>query len=203
MEMLLLILGVCAVLAVAAIIYPLRHQPALAASLALVLLLGIGGLYAVLGSPRLEPVLAQHNAKMDASRKQVNTHVARVKADRNNLESWIRLGQAYASLQDWPKASAAFKQAVLLSSGQPDLIMAYARSLIMEQDGKVNDHAHESLKMVLMQKPEHEEARYYMAVRLLQDGRAAEAMAEMKSLYGSLSDDSPVKAMIDAQIGRN
>ena len=99
-------------------------------------------------------------------------------------------------------AANAYKQAVLLSGGNPVFIMAYSRALIMEADGEVTDDAKKSLDIVLVLQPENEEARYFMAVRKLQSGNSREAMTEMKELYKSLADGSPLKAMIDRQIGR-
>ena len=57
--------------------------------------------------------------------------------------------------------------------------------------------------MVLLQQPENAEARYYLTVRKLQDGKTEEAMKDMKTLYHSLPADSALKDMINRQIGRN
>jgi cytochrome c-type biogenesis protein CcmH/NrfG len=56
--------------------------------------------------------------------------------------------------------------------------------------------------MVLLQKPQHQEARYWLIVRRVQDGEGETAMKDMQSLYRSLPDDSPLKAMINRKIGR-
>lgn len=160
-------------------------------------------LYHQFGNPDILPLLDDYKANQEQAHATVISESEIIKKEPKNLEAWIRLGQAFAELRQWKPAANAFKQTVLLSEGHPDLIMSYARAMIMDEDGKVSDASKKSLEMVLLQKPEHPEAHYYMNVRLLQDGKTEEAMAAMKALYKSLPDDSPVKVMINAQIGRN
>jgi cytochrome c-type biogenesis protein CcmH/NrfG len=82
------------------------------------------------------------------------------------------------------------------------LILAYTKAQVMQADGKVTDEAKKGLEIVLMIQPENPDARYFMALRKLQDGQTSEAMGDMKALYKSLPADSPLKATIDRQIGR-
>ena len=159
-------------------------------------------LYHQFGNPDILPLLDEYHQAQEEAKNTIITESGAVKQEPKNIEAWIRLGQAFAELRQWKPAANSFKQTVLLSGGEPELIMAYARAMIMDEEGKVSDASKKSLEMVLLQKPEHPEARYYMNVRLLQDGKTEEAMKGMKELYKSLPDDSPVKAMIDAQIGR-
>jgi cytochrome c-type biogenesis protein CcmH len=125
-----------------------------------------------------------------------------VRADANNLEGWVRLGDAFIQRGQYGAAANAFKRAVLLTNGNPKLIMAYAKSMIFDAGGQVGDNAKKSLEMALLLEPENDEARYWLIVRKLQDGKQQEAMKEMKALYQSLPDGSLLKEMIDAQIGR-
>lgn len=194
---------VLALLALATMFYPVRQHRSFCVIVSCIFLVASFALYGWVGSPGIIPALEVRDAKITEAHQTILVESENIKKHGKDLESWIRLGQAYTETENWPEAAAAFKQAVVLSGGQPDLIMAYARSLIMDTGGTVGDHAKESLRMVLLQKPDHPEARYYMAVRTLQDGKTKEAMQQMKSLYRSLPDDSPVKAMIDTQIGRN
>ena len=129
-------------------------------------------------------------------------HSEQVKANPKNLEAWVGLGQDFIESGQWEAATNAFKQAVLLSNGDPLLIMAYAKSMILAENGQVSDQTKKSLEMVVLQQPQHEEARYWLIVKKLQDGKTEEAMKNMKELYSSLPDGSPVKEMIDRQIGK-
>ncbi|MGE3714491.1 MAG: tetratricopeptide repeat protein [Alphaproteobacteria bacterium] len=199
---LILPFGVTAALSALLLFYPLRSSRRLLLSAMAIFVTATLGLYHLFGAPQLVPLMMAYEQKQQEAQHVIMEESKKLQADGQNLESWIRLGQAFAHRQQWEKAAEAFKQAVLLTEGQPELIMAYTRSLIMQADGNVTDHAHESLKMVLMQMPEHEEARYYMALRTLQEGKIEDAMQQMKSLYRELPEDSPVRAMINEQIGR-
>ena len=161
------------------------------------------GLYQLFGTPQIVPMLAQRDEKLKELRTSILSSSALVKQDSKNLGAWVELGQDFIETGQFAAASNAFRHAVLLSEGNPRLILAYAKSLIMEADGKVTDDAKKALQMVLLQDKENPDARYFMALRNLQDGKMPEAMAEMKSLYRSLPDDSPLKSMINKQIGRD
>ncbi len=196
---------VCGALSVAAatvILWPARTNRRFCIIIGALFCVSALALYGWVGAPHIIPALEQYAETQAAARQVIITESAVIKKDAKNLEAWIRLGQAFAETSQWEASANAFKRSVLLSEGNPDLIMAYARALIMADGGKVNDHARKSLEMVLLQKPEHPEARYYMNVRLLQDGKTQEAMQAMKKLYHSLPEDSPVRAMIDREIGR-
>jgi len=160
------------------------------------------GLYFLWGSPKIVPLLAQRQERLVELKETIVRRSGEVKANPKNLGAWVDLGQSFMETGQFPAAANAFKQSVLLSGGNPLLIMAYAQSLIFAADGKVTDDAKKSLDMVLLQQPQNPEARYYLAVRELQDGHTQDAMKDMKELYHSLPDGSPLKGMIDREIGK-
>lgn len=184
------------------LLWPLRREKLFVIATGLFFFIAGFGLYFIVGAPRVVPLMAVRAEKMEAIKTAMLEHSAAVKANPKNLEAWVTLGQAFVETGQYAAAANAFKQAVLLSKGDPKLIMAYAKSLIMEDGGSVSDPAKKSLEMVLLQEPGHEEARYFLAVRKLQDGKTQEAMQEMKSLYRSLPNDSPLRETIDRQIGK-
>ncbi|MFO0389228.1 MAG: tetratricopeptide repeat protein [Alphaproteobacteria bacterium] len=197
-----LLVTILALVTTTVLFWQVRHKRVFCAAIAMIFLMASLALYHQFGNPDILPLLDDYKNNQEKARATVTSESETIKKDPKNLEAWIRLGQAFAELRQWKPAANAFKQTVLLSEGHPDLIMSYARAMIMDEDGKVSDASKKSLEMVLLQKPEHPEARYYMNVRLLQDGKTEDAMTAMKALYKSLPDDSPVKAMINAQIGR-
>ncbi len=165
--------------------------------------IGAFALYAVLGSPGIVPLLAARNTELAALKETIVRRSAEIKANPKNLAAWVELGQCFMETGQFSAAANALKQSVVLSHGNPLFIMAYAQALIFAADGKITDDAQKSLHMVLLQQPENPEARYYLAVRQLQDGHTQEAMKEMKELYRSLPEGSPVKEMIDRERGKN
>lgn len=190
----------CALLAV--LIWPVRRERLLAAAVTLFFFIAAFGLYFIVGAPQMVPLVEARAEKLAAVKTSMLENSEAVKANPKNLAAWIALGQDFVAVEQYAAAANAFKQAVLLSGGDAKLIFAYAKSLILSEDGKVSDHAEKSLEMVLLQEPQHAEARYFIAVRKLQDGNTEAAMQDMKSLYRSLPEGSPLKKTIDGQIGK-
>jgi cytochrome c-type biogenesis protein CcmH len=160
------------------------------------------GIYAVVGSPQLIPLLEKRQQRIVELTAEITDNLAKVKSDPKDLGAWVILGTAFLETGQMDSAVGAFKQAVVLSGGDPALILAYAKAQIMQADGKVTDDAHKGLEMVLMLQKDNPDARYFMALRKLQDGKTQDAMADMKALYHSLPDNSQIKSMINKQIGR-
>lgn len=185
------------------IFWPLRNNRLLLLIVCPVFLGGSLGVYALIGKPDIVDALHERQIRLAELTKRINHDSDAVKADPRNIEAWIRLGGSFMETTQYSAAANAFKQAVLLTGGAPELIMAYAKALIASQNGDVDEQSKKSLEMVLLQKPDHQEARYWLIVRRVQQGEGETAMADMQALYRSLADDSPLKAMINRQIGRN
>lgn len=190
-------------LVLAVLLWPARAHRRFVLAAAAVITLFACGLYAYVGAPQVVPLLEERQVRLGELKALIVEHSEKVKQNPKALESWIALGQAFGETGQYGAAANAFKQAVVLSHGEPQLILAYARSEILEAEGKVTDSAKKSLQMVVLQEPQNPEARYWLIVRKLQDGNAQEAMPEMKALYKTLPEGSPLKSMIDRQIGRN
>jgi cytochrome c-type biogenesis protein CcmH len=172
---------------------------------AMIMVFFLGGgflLYNQFGTPEILPLLAERSEKLNELKGKITASAEEVKRNPDNLKAWVELGYDFMETGQFSASSNAFKKAVYLSQGEPEFIMAYVRALIMEADGEVTEAAKKSLDILLMLQPKNEEARYYMAVWKLQSGDTENAMAEMKALYKSLPADSPVKGIIDRQIGR-
>lgn len=205
----MLLLGMTA-LALAVVLVPVLRNPALSKRqarrvagiiAALYLVLGLG-MYSWLGAPRLLPMLEHRNERVDRLMNEITDSLEKIKQDTNDLGAWVTLGTNFLETGQIDSAVGAFKQAVVVSGGEPKLILAYAKAQVMQADGTVTDDAARGLQMVLMLQPKNPDAKYLMALRKLQTGDTENAMKEMKALYHSLPEDSPVKGMIDWQIGR-
>lgn len=160
------------------------------------------GLYAWVGAPRIIDALDARQERLNELKNEIVTNLQKVKSSPNDLGAWVVLGTDFLETGQIDSAVAAFKQAVLLSNGDPALVLAYAKAQVMQADGKVTEDAAKGFNIVLMLKPENPDARYFMALYDLQNGKTQQAMQAMKTLYHSLPDDSPLKDMIDRQIGR-
>lgn len=203
---------ICVILGVALLVLMLpvwRHSNAaesdrrrfIACVCAVFLVAGVG-LYSWLGAPRIIPLIKERDEKLTDLTSRMSRYSDSVTKNPKDIASWVGLGQGFMETGQFKAAANSFKEGVILSKGDPRLILAYATALIYEADGKVTDDAKKSLEMVLVQDKENAQARYFLNVRLLQDGKTEEAMKAMKELYRSLPEGSPVKAMINQQIGK-
>lgn len=166
-------------------------------------IIGAAALYASFGSPQTVTAIVQREQQLAQIQADVDRFAELLKNDPQNLEAWLRLAESFMETGQFPAAANSYKRAVIVSKGQPQILVAYARAMILAGGGEVSDDAKKALEMALLQSPDDPLARYFMAVRMLQDGHTNEAMRSMRELYRSLPDDSPVKKMIDRQIGRN
>lgn len=155
-------------------------------------------LYSQFGTPEILPLLAEREGKLQLLKEKIVRNSEEIKSNSKNLKAWADLGDSFMETGQFSAAANAYKQCILLSDGNPALIMAYSRALIMEAEGIVTAEAKKSIEMLLSLQPENEEARYYMALYQMQSGDKQKAMVEMKELYKSLSNDSPLKDMIDS-----
>ena len=203
MVMLYVVLKALMLAALAVLLWPLgrRHRQFTLWVCALFFLGGFG-MYALVGAPEIVPLMHERDTKIAELKDVITKRASDVKANPNDLAAWVELGQSFVATSQYSAAANAFRRAVLISKGNPVLIMAYAKSLIMEADGKVTDDAKKSLEMAAMLQPKNPEPRYWLIVRQLQDGKAQEAMKAMKALYKTLPEGSPLKQQIDRQIGR-
>jgi cytochrome c-type biogenesis protein CcmH len=166
-------------------------------------LLGAAGFYALFGSPLVVELADAHAKRMAELRISIAEHSQAIKKNPKDIGAWVLLGQGLAESGQYAAAASAFKQAVVLTEGDPRIILAYAKAQIMAAEGTVTQEAKRSLDMVVLQDKENPDARYFLAIYDLQEGRTEAAMAAMKALYRGLPEDSALKATIDRQIGRN
>lgn len=171
-------------------------------SVAVFFTIGSFVLYRQFGTPEILPLLKEREEKLSALKEKIIENSEAVKKDPKDLKAWLALGDNFMESDQFSAAANAYKQGILLTQGNPATIMAYARALILAEGGTVTEEAKKSLDMLLMLEPKNEEARYFEAVYKMQSGDTKNAMQEMKELYKSLPADSPLKDMIDRQIGR-
>lgn len=160
------------------------------------------GVYYGVGAPEVVPLQAERQQRMTAIRDDITRLSQALKDHPDDARSWAELGDNFMQTGQFKGAVNAYKQAVILSKGNPRVIMAFVEGQIADAQGVVTEDAKKGLTMVLMQEPGNSKARYWSTVALLQAGKNAEAMKQMRALYQSLAEDDPVKKLIDKQIGR-
>lgn len=116
---------------------------------------------------------------------------ARMQAEPNNLDGWVKLGQAYAVLGDTKKAVDAFDQAIRLKPDDLDIKLRAVSALLSQaQAGNaLPTRAVALLQEVATLKPEEPEVLWDLGIVAARSGREGEARQTWTRLLTALPKD--------------
>ncbi len=157
-------------------------------------------LYLYLGGYRLLPEINTLQAQQKQLREAISQASEKTQQEPKNAENWALLGKLFMQSVQPEKASAAFKQAVLTSLGNPDYITDYAIALIVANQSQVSDEALKSLKMALALDPKNKRALYFLAMSKSQQGDKAGAQKIWKNLEKTLDKNDPLYLAVKEHI---
>jgi cytochrome c-type biogenesis protein CcmH len=164
-----------------------------------------GGLYWRLGSPD-QPAApfagrAAERAPMAAGdgRQQglpaVETMIARLearqKSDPDDLETFLRLGQAYALAGQFERSAATYREASARHPEVAELQSALGEALVMASGGIVGEEARAAFAKALEHDPGDPRARFYDGLAKLQRGERQLALDAWVSLIKDAPADAP------------
>ena len=176
---------------------------------AAVLLIGLptlaGGLYWQLGSPNQSAApfagraaeRAQLAAAQDRQQEgpQVEALIAQLEARLNSapddLETSVRLGQAYALAGQFERAAATYRAAVARHPDVAALHSALGEALVMASGGMVGDEARAAFERALEGDPGDVGARFYAGLAKLQRGDRQAALDAWVGLIEDTPADAP------------
>lgn len=135
----------------------------------------------------------------------VDTLIERLELRLRNMpgdsEGWRMLGWSYFHTDRFEKAVDAYAKAWQLRPQSIELGAGLVEAMIVRDGGTVNDASREVLASVLKLDPAMPMARFYMALAKSQRGQRAEALADMRSLAGTVHDEaSPWVEQLASQI---
>jgi cytochrome c-type biogenesis protein CcmH len=179
-----------------------------AAVIAAALPLGAFVLYLNLGSPELpgRPFAerqAERSQAVDdpAVQTQVAELVEHLRQDPEDLEAWLALAESYMVLERHGSAANAYRHAILLAQGRPDVFSAYGESLVHANDGQVTSEARTAFGQALAAAPDEPRARYYLALAEAQAGNQRTALQMWVDLAADSPPDAPWLPILDQHIG--
>jgi cytochrome c-type biogenesis protein CcmH len=184
----------------------LRRLVAIALPLAMPAL--AGGLYLALGSPNLpdQPYAARESERTLVAKSQlelVETAAAleeKLTHDSDDPQDWLLLAGARAALGQWGKSTEAYRHAIALTKGRPDVLAGYGEVLVMAAGGFVTPEAREAFDAALARDPRSVAARYYLALDAAQAGRAKIAIDSWQALAAETAAGSPLREDLKARI---
>lgn len=114
----------------------------------------------------------------------------RVAAAPEDLEGWLRLGNAYAMADRFEPAADAYRRAIELRADVAPLHAALAEALTLDAGGIVTGQAQAAIERALELDPKEPRARFYQALELTQRGERQQAL----DAWVRLAADSPADA---------
>lgn len=193
---LIILLVTMAVLAL--LLTPLLRQKNYRAAAAIGSCIAIGslGLYLLLGQPNIIEEM-QFREELQASFSETAERLStELKQNPKQPKKLVQLGEIWAEMGNYGKAAEAFRQAVLLTRGEPELIFRYAKALTLANGGTVTEDAKKGFEMTLTLLPEHREAAFFLAVERMQAGDKIAAKKQFEALLQQLPPEAPMARMI-------
>lgn len=179
---------------------PKRLYRGIAIGLLVVITSGAGLLYAVLGHPEMPdaPWLPRAAERLNITPEALKTQMAaadRAEASANESPKdqarWLALADLRTHTGQWDKATAAYDRASNLGPVSPDVWLQEGLAAVNAGDGTVSPQARAAFVQALRLDHQAPEARWYLGVAAVQDGKPAEALAIWRDLSRDSAPDAP------------
>jgi cytochrome c-type biogenesis protein CcmH len=152
-------------------------------------------LYCRVGSPtqpdspyRQEASALLQKQELERAALAITQQLQRNPSDR---ERWQQAGRIQAALQQYDKAQAAFRAALLLSPDDTETQVSLAETLVLQAKGTVPPEARSLFTSVLKKQRQQPAALYYQGLALFQQGRLQEALSTWKTLRQYADPQAP------------
>lgn len=161
-------------------------------------------LYLREGSPELPDVpratrLAQAAETGDfaALIAKVEEHLA---ANPGDAEGWGVLAPAYKRESRWEDAANAYGQILRLTKPTAESLADFAEMLVFAKQGLVTADARKTFSEAMALDPKSPRARFYLALALKQEGKAAEARSGFEALLADSAADAPWRPLLEQEL---
>ena len=152
-------------------------------------------LYQQVGDPRAAAALAagpagSHERAGRDLEQAVARLAGRLQAQPADLEGWMVLARSYEALHRYHDAVLAYRKAIELAPGQPQLLADYADALGSARQGDLGGPVQEAIDAALAVDPQHPKALALAGMAAYQRGDVAQARARWEAVRGLLPPDS-------------
>jgi cytochrome c-type biogenesis protein CcmH len=188
----------------------LSRSPVLAGVILLLVAGGSIGLYLWIGAPGLpdEPFASREDATEVAAAQKSRLNMeqaadelaAKLKANPSDPDGWLLFARTESLLNRWDDAADAYHHAMGLGQTGPDVVSAYAETLVLAAGGTVTPAAEAAFNQVLASDPNSGVARYYLAIAAAQGGQPTKAIAMLQALLAQMPADSPARQQVVQRI---
>ena len=186
----------------------------LAVGLAIILPLGAALIYTTLGRPDLRdnPLvdraaeIASRSETITATKKNLVQNLARAQAATvttpDDIESWLKLAEAAASVNDSATEIRALRMARQLTNDDPSVLSLLAEALSRAADGQVTVPARDLIDTVLATDPDEPRALFLSGLAAFQDGDNQAAVTRWQRLLSISTADAPWLPIVRANIAQ-
>ena len=186
----------------------------LAVGLAIILPLGAALIYAALGRPDLRdnPLvdraaeIASRSETITATKENLAQNLARAQAATvatpDDIESWLKLAEAAASVNDSATEIRALRTARQLTNDDPSVLSLLAEALSRAADGQVTVPARDLIDTVLATDPDEPRALFLSGLAAFQDGDYQAAVNRWQRLLSISTADAPWLPIVRANIAQ-
>ena len=186
----------------------------LAIGLAIILPLGAALIYAALGRPDLRdnPLvdraaeIASRSETITATKENLAQNLARAQAATvatpDDIESWLKLAEAAASVNDSATEIRALRMARQLTNDDPSVLSLLAEALSRAADGQVTVPARDLIDTVLATDPDEPRALFLSGLAAFQDGDYQAAVTRWQRLLSISTADAPWLPIVRANIAQ-
>lgn len=185
-----------------------------AAAVALLLAGASVALYAALGAPdgADQPLAARRERAAEAiagaltpdERQQVEGAVRvlarKLAAAPDDIQGWRLLARAQWTLGNLPDALTALRRAHALSGNAPETAADLGEALVAANGGRVSAEAAQLFAAIPADAPAAPHARYYLGLRMAQEGDLAAAAEAWGRLIAEAPPDAPWLPQVRAQL---
>jgi len=186
----------------------------LAVGLAIILPLGAALIYTALGRPDLRdnPLvdraaeIASRSETITATKENLAQNLARAQAATvatpDDIESWLKLAEAAASVNDSATEIRALRMARQLTNDDPSVLSLLAEALSRAADGQVTVPARDLIDTVLATDPDEPRALFLSGLAAFQDGDYQAAVTRWQRLLSISTADAPWLPIVRANIAQ-
>ena len=178
-----------------------RHTFVLALCIALLLPVGVAGIYALVGTPvALNGTTAQ--AVMPQSIEQaVGALTEHLKQEPGDLAGWMLLAQTSTMLHKPAAARDAYDHALKLAPNNADAMVGWAEAdSMLRTDHMIDGRALELLKHAVQLQPDSQRGLWLLGISDFQHARYGDARATWRLLQPQLEPGSDVAKAVARQI---
>lgn len=182
-----------------------RSRRVAALAIVVVLPLLALGVYRATGTPAaLDPTLVQapSDEPHESSERAIAALEQRLAVQPEDVRGWVLLGRSYSQLEQFDKAAAAYKKAVVLDGDNPDLLIEYANALAITRGRDLSGEPEQLIQHALDIDPDHLGALTFAGLVAFQRDDVDQALQYWHHLIALLPEDSEGRQRIEALVAR-